>query len=233
MPSKHQPYCPHLGLHADRASVYTRPTEEHRCHVAERRQRIDLDHQATFCLTSGFETCPRYAAPPPAPPSRVERSPALRDLSLDALPTTEQADRDRPSRLRLLRLRDVLEGAPWLQLGVWIIIALVGLAGVYYYLNVRRSLAPIAAPMDPTGPEVAVVTPTPSPSPLPTGTPTVPPRVVPVAASTPVPASPQTAPTAPLPPERLQTVLYPAGNAVGWVSSSGPLNNFGDRVWCG
>jgi len=64
IPPNHRRYCPYLGLRADRTSVFTEPTEEHRCHVAEGRQQIELDHQAAFCLTPNYEACSRFVAPP-------------------------------------------------------------------------------------------------------------------------------------------------------------------------
>ncbi len=37
------------------------PTVEHRCHVAQRAEKIELNHQATYCLTGGYAACARLA----------------------------------------------------------------------------------------------------------------------------------------------------------------------------
>jgi hypothetical protein len=55
--------CPYLGLPSDPAPSLVGPAEEHYCHVPGVGQRIGLDHQAAFCLTSGYETCPRFVTP--------------------------------------------------------------------------------------------------------------------------------------------------------------------------
>jgi hypothetical protein len=76
--------CPHLGLRADPASIFMTPTEEHRCQVAGHRQRIDLGHQATFCLSDSFEACPRFSAvsAPPASPKLTEKLRKWRGLAV-------------------------------------------------------------------------------------------------------------------------------------------------------
>ncbi len=218
----HQRYCPHFGLQADRASIFTEPAEEHRCYVATRCQRIDLDHQAAFCLTSTFDACPRFVAPPePMPSPAVERPPSVPLAGGDVSSLPEDAAPAPPSRPPFW-LVAFLEEISLLQWVAWIAIAFLVLAAVYSYLNMRRSLAgadPLVAP-----PSAPLVAPTPPPTMPPAETPT-PAGAVPVVASTPVPRLPN--PT--LPPGRLQVVLYPVGNAVGWVSSSDPLNHFGDR----
>jgi hypothetical protein len=220
---QHQPYCPYLGLQVDRASVFIEPAEEHRCYVAARSQRIDLDHQAEFCLASAFEACPRFVSPPDlTPATALERSSPVSAASLDALHAPQGAAPGRPSRLRHW-LGTFLEGISVLQVGVWIVIVLLVLVVIYGYLNLRQSLTEVALP---AGPTLALATSTPSPTvPPPTETPTSLPEAVPPVELTPTPLLP----TATLPPGGLQITLYPPSNAVGWVSSDDRLNHFGDR----
>jgi hypothetical protein len=100
-------------------------------------------------------------------------------------------------------------------------VAVLVLAGLYAYGNMRQSLAGTGPLAGPTAPPVVG---TPSPTPL-LETPTATAQPIPVVASTPKPASAST----PLPSGRLQAALYPAGNAVGWVWDGGPLHHFGER----
>jgi hypothetical protein len=223
IPPNHRRYCPYLGLQVDRASVFIEPAEEHRCYVAARSQRIDLDHQVAFCLTTAFEACPRFVVPPdPAPSSTLERPSSVSAAGLDSLPVPGGATLRPPSRLRRW-LTSSLEGISILQAVAWIVIVLLVLVVIYGYLNLRQSLTEVAPP---AGPTLALATSTPSPTePAPTETPTSLPEAVPPPASAPTPLLP----TATLPPGGLQITLYPASNAVGWVSSDDPLNHFGDR----
>ena len=215
-PTDYQLSCPHLGLFADRASILTAPSEDHRCYVVQERQRISLEQQAAFCLTSAFEGCPRYVSlPDPRPLPAVTA--AISATSPETLQALEGGESVRPSRIRL-----GLEGIPLLQLVAWIVIGALILAVGYSYYSTRRALVGSAPP---AAPILATATPTLSPTWPPAETPTSLPEPVLVIASTPRPVTPGT----PLPPGRLQAVLYPAGNAVGWVSSGDLLNHFGDR----
>ncbi len=182
----YQRYCPYLGLHADRASIFTQPAKEHRCYIATRRQRIDLDHQAAFCLTSAFEGCPQFV---PKSSSAVKRLPAVPE---PVLPASKGMALVPPSRLPAW-LMVFLEEVPVLQLAVWIIIAFIALAGVYSYLDLRRSLTRSAPP---AAPALAVAVPTPSPTVPPTET-LAPPEAVPVMALTPMPLPPTATRTQP------------------------------------
>jgi hypothetical protein len=70
----HLQACPRLGLRTDPASRFLEPTQEHRCYVGQREQRVDVSHQTSFCLTTAFERCPRYIAER----ERDRASPAVR-----------------------------------------------------------------------------------------------------------------------------------------------------------
>jgi hypothetical protein len=225
MPPDHR-YCPYLGLRADRTSIFSEPTEEHRCHVTERQQEIDLSHQAAFCLTSTFEACPRFV-PQPVPEWKEPEGPAgPEEPDVSSGPSG--------SFTRWPWLMELLAETSILEIGVWIGMAVFVLAVVYLYL--MRPLTQAAPPDD-----TAVVAVVPSSSltlpqppgraPSPVGTP-VAPAVATAAESTPAPAQGpggSSVAASTLIPGRLQAALVPAGNAVGWVSSGDPLNHFGDR----
>lgn len=191
--------------------------------MAVRSQRIDLDHQAAFCLTAAFETCPRFVVPADLMPSpALERPSPVPVATINALSVPEDMPATRSSRF-WGRFTALLEGISVLQMVVWIVVALLALATIYGYLNMRRALTGAAPPADPIPAPAA-----PMPSltlPPPTPTVTARPRITPIVASTRVPAGP----TATLPPGRLYIALYPADNVVGWVSSDELLNHFGER----
>ncbi|MDA8216880.1 MAG: hypothetical protein M0Z94_04605 [Dehalococcoidales bacterium] len=50
--------CPHLGLEGDQSSISLKPSPRHRCYLWMERSRIDLTHQARFCLTDSHSICP-------------------------------------------------------------------------------------------------------------------------------------------------------------------------------
>ncbi len=50
--------CPHLGFAEDRASREDVANRQHRCFFTRPPQRVDLDHQRHFCLTSASGDCP-------------------------------------------------------------------------------------------------------------------------------------------------------------------------------
>lgn len=50
--------CPYLGLEGDRTSFCREPSPRHRCYLWMERSRIDLTHQARFCLTDSHAVCP-------------------------------------------------------------------------------------------------------------------------------------------------------------------------------
>jgi len=119
-----------------------------------------------------------------------------------------------------------LEDISIVQVIAWLVIILIVAGTAYSYFNMRRSLLGVA----PTSAPVAEVTPTPT-----RGTPEPSPPLF-VAAATPATLIDDTAvvtsiplPPPTVPPGRLQVILYPAGNAVGWISNADPLNHFGDR----
>ncbi|MGQ9687082.1 MAG: hypothetical protein ACUVT2_12365, partial [Thiobacillaceae bacterium] len=51
-------HCPHLGLEDDAFQKLTEPSPRHRCYLWMQRDRIDLVHQANFCLTRAHAGCP-------------------------------------------------------------------------------------------------------------------------------------------------------------------------------
>src|SRR5579862_9830588 len=65
-----QKSCPHLGTASDPFSHGSGPADEHRCYLYMQRDRIDLLHQKSFCLSTAHHKCPwlmirRPDAPPP------------------------------------------------------------------------------------------------------------------------------------------------------------------------
>lgn len=65
-----QKSCPHLGLASDPFNHGTGPADDHRCYLYMQRDRIDLLHQKSFCLSTAHHKCPwlmirRPDAPPP------------------------------------------------------------------------------------------------------------------------------------------------------------------------
>jgi hypothetical protein len=170
IPPNPRRYCPYLGLRADRTSIFTEPTEEHRCHVAEEgsleklphgsleklphvRQPIDLEHQAAFCLTANYPTCPRFV-PLPEPerkePEGPEGTEGAKGTEGTSGPSGSSGPSDPfgssgPSALRLPPwLMALLGETSVLELGVWIGMAVFVLAVVYLVLV--RPLTQAAAP---------------------------------------------------------------------------------------
>ncbi|MCG3207736.1 MAG: Protein TolB [Anaerolineae bacterium] len=216
VPANHRS-CPHLGLKTDRTSVFIGPVEEHRCYAVNKPERIDVNHQAAFCLAAAFEACPRFVQPPEQKPKWASAGRA--DQNLPLVPVDLAVGL--PSRFQRWRAA-VLERAGLLQWGVWILIAVLAVAVGYGYLKVSRSV---------TAETIPVVEPTPisipTPSPLavkPAATPRPAPKATGIAPKPSVP-SPTVSPR----PGSSQIALYPPGNAIGWVSSQDPLNHFGDR----
>ena len=58
--------CPYLGLETDPSSFCRDPSPQHRCYLWMERSRIDLAHQATFCLTDSHAICPWLSIGGPA-----------------------------------------------------------------------------------------------------------------------------------------------------------------------
>ena len=198
-----QRHCPHIGLRSDPASIFAEPTEEHLCRAARGGQRIDLAYQTAVCLTSNFEACPRLASfePDPSP---------------------------RPLLFRLLRF---LRETPKLVLGAWVTLAVMGIMVILYAYLIR----PMPGSALPT--EASSVAVTPSPSPSPTQPLAESPQAESGVEAPAVSATATVVPSTPTPdlaaatfaPGKLQAVLVPSGNAVGWVSSGERLNHFGNR----
>lgn len=81
--------CVHLGL-ADNPFDYSRePHESHRCYLYMQRERIDLDHQADFCLSELHAKCPWLSISSPAPMTS-ERAGAILLTVLIFLPINAQ-----------------------------------------------------------------------------------------------------------------------------------------------
>ena len=56
------PSCPLLGLPDDPVTRFSFPSEAHRCRATDRPRPIELDHQATFCLSGNYPECAQYRA---------------------------------------------------------------------------------------------------------------------------------------------------------------------------
>lgn len=70
--------CPHLGRADDPLSRGERPDEWHRCYYRMQRERVDLAHQLSFCLSPAHLRCPWLVASPAAPSrARLAFHPAL------------------------------------------------------------------------------------------------------------------------------------------------------------
>ncbi len=52
--------CPYLGSWRDPATAYGYPTGANACVVASQLKDATKEHQAKFCLTGNFSTCPRF-----------------------------------------------------------------------------------------------------------------------------------------------------------------------------
>ncbi len=232
-----QAHCPHLGLRADRSTIYVAPIEGHRCFAGERPQPIDLAHQQQYCLTAACVTCRRYVAPSlpaVAPP---------RPAPLPAPLATEEAEAGQTRRRGPAWLTDYVERASKLELMLLsgLVVFALGFAALYLVVtrlpallgggdnaaNVATFVTPIGG--RPTSPAALL------PGGRPSASPTVP------ASATPTPdlglaaggqsilASAAFLPTPTLAPGQFQAVLNPLANSVGWVASSDRVNHFGDR----
>ena len=65
-----QKSCPHLGHATDPFGHGSVPSDDHRCYLYMQRDRVDLLHQKSFCLSTAHHKCPwlmirRPDAPPP------------------------------------------------------------------------------------------------------------------------------------------------------------------------
>lgn len=54
--------CPYLGLPDDARTRFVFATPAHRCYVKRKPSEIELAHQGTYCLSSGFQACNRFPA---------------------------------------------------------------------------------------------------------------------------------------------------------------------------
>lgn len=215
-------YCPYLGLRSEPTSIFLEPTEDHRCHAAGRREQIALDHQATCCLTSTFESCPRFVTPSEEVLSPAGARPAS-VLAPDLQPLTdpEDAELEAPHR-RVSWLRGLVGNNPGAALSITLA-ALIIIGGIYLFFS-----GTLFGGSSPAG--AALVLSTPSPSP--TASPSVAPAETPISPTpTPLPASPTRPPPTPpnLGPGQRIVVLTPPSESAGWVSSGDRVNHFGDR----
>lgn len=209
-------HCPHLGLLTDRGSIFSEPTEDHRCYAAKRPQPIEFQHQRTFCLTDRCVACPLYvpvAAVAPAPrPAPV--APVLQPADEQPEPPRGLAGWfKRASKAQIALVAAALA----LGLGVALFLAIGRLRPARPAVEVGA--APGAAPL------VLAVTATIAPTlaPAATLTPTANAQLVAARSTAVVP------PTPTLLPGQLMAALIPAGNGVGWVASGDRVNHFGDR----
>ncbi|MFI5267127.1 MAG: hypothetical protein ACHQ7M_07100 [Chloroflexota bacterium] len=73
-----QKSCPHLGASADPFTHEHQPSEDHRCYLWMQRDRIDLVHQKSFCLTTAHHKCPwLMVRHPNSPPPLRKRLPRI------------------------------------------------------------------------------------------------------------------------------------------------------------
>ena len=56
--------CRHLGLANDAAARQDTPSTDHRCHLWQLQDRVDLTHQSTYCFTAAHRHCPWLSVPP-------------------------------------------------------------------------------------------------------------------------------------------------------------------------
>lgn len=59
--------CPYLGLDDDPGMYCLFANLHHRCYKGGEREKIRLDHQASFCLQESYATCLGHRRPSPAP----------------------------------------------------------------------------------------------------------------------------------------------------------------------
>ena len=52
--------CPYVGLAYDPYTVFSNPTQLNRCFHVKRATRVTLEHQTSFCLSSGYPECDVY-----------------------------------------------------------------------------------------------------------------------------------------------------------------------------
>ncbi|MFN8496833.1 MAG: DPP IV N-terminal domain-containing protein [Anaerolineae bacterium] len=218
-------HCPYLGLWTDRASSYADPSEDNYCYATGRPRTIELERQATYCLTAACTACPRYVPLPAAPAPRPIAPPVEAPIPVEDVPDVP-APRgglagyfERASKLELVGLTAL-------------VIAALAFIGVYVFVTRPRfptvqSATPsaLAATLGtatprgvlPGGRAGGADTATPTP---PVGTPT-PDRAL--AQNVVFQATPT------LVAGQQMAVLSPSGNSVGWVSSGDRVNHFGDR----
>ncbi len=224
-----QPHCPYVGLRSDPVLVFTQPIMEHRCHVAKRAQGISLDHQESFCLTSGYAACPRFVAPAARQPaSRQADSARQRQLSVaDLTPVEEMATGPRwlPAWASHVLVRFSPRDRILVGGLVALAVAVMGLNLMLKRTDARPTAADTSAALAAGGPSDAatrvalaqslatatdaglgsITTPTATPMPKP------------------LPATPT------LSAGQQLMLLNPAANGVGWVSSGERTSHFGER----
>lgn len=88
VPDKADLSCPHLGLADDPWRHEAEPSPDHRCYLWMQRDRIDLSHQANFCLTASHEICPWLTISTPSPVRPTTPGARLRRAGLIALART-------------------------------------------------------------------------------------------------------------------------------------------------
>jgi hypothetical protein len=175
--------CPFLGLASSQTEYHDGFTREHRCYAFGDPVELSVEQQERVCLGRGYGNCPRYlrgvlvipteeleALRRPLPPVRPPQPPGTAPP-----PTTEP---EGGGRRRVF------------QLALVMLLAVVGTAGAFFYLNgpgVALRPTPTPQPSVSSQPSPSVV-PTPSQEPSPTPEPS----------QTPFPETPKPDPT-PLP----------------------------------
>ena len=192
--------CPWLGIEADPQVRHLEPSMTHVCHAQAPPADVDLDYQATYCLTAEHQGCWFYHEPEgAAPPTYV--SPGERNGEDEYGPP--------PRRISLVGALP------------WIAVALVAVAVVGFYAIdlLRPKPAPTSTPESAAAAAAAA---TASPTATHTRLPT--PGAV---AAAPTPTFEFVAPTAtPTPyPGGAIYALSPGAGAAGWVASDESRGN--------
>ena len=73
--------CRHLGFADTPSQRLDYPSQEHRCHLWQLRDRIDIAHQSTYCLTAAHKRCPWLSVPPPGERAKDRRFPVAKVAS--------------------------------------------------------------------------------------------------------------------------------------------------------
>jgi hypothetical protein len=205
MPEQAEPkrICPYLGLADGPDSRFTYPEDTHLCFSADLQNSIPLEHQAAFCLTQRYPTCPRFVELPAEPPPVQPTVSAIPELEVQ-----------RPVKKASL-WGTVLLGLVGLLAGLLIIF------GIYYYSR-------FASP--PSSESIVIDQPVPTPTASPTVELIL---TEDTAENTPTPVAvallPTPTPTVTPASDFKTYTLSPAETEIGWITSGEERgNHFGD-----